>query len=144
MGLKSVLIIKSEEGIITVRARLRDNVIEHDIILNSILTYYWDNDFDPVYKFLDLFESVIKRTINELMPHKDLFIKYTFKVDSKFNIDLLNVVADDVGFKIEGSHLSLEGFNSKDEFIVEETVEKHIETPEIVFKKYMERNNKNN
>ncbi len=151
MGLKPVLIIKSDEGIITVRARLRNNVTEHEIILNSVLTYYWDNDFHPVEKFLDLFESVIKRSINELTPHKDLFVKYNFKWDKKnfkLIIDLSDIVADNVGFKIEGSNLSLEGFkaneeNSTDDDIVEDTIEKHIETPDIVLKKYIERNKKN-
>ena len=156
MGVRPVLTIKSDEGIITVRARLRDNISKHDIVLNSVLAYWWDNKFNPVEKFLELFESAIKRIINELMPHKDLFLKYKLKADnsidkaSQFEIELSDVVADDVGFKIEGNKLFLEGFRSVDvdseeeDSTFEETVEKHIETPEIVFKKYMERKEKNN
>lgn len=155
MSLKPVLILKNDENIIKVRARLRDDSSEHDIVLNSVLNYYWNNNFNPIEKFLELFESVIKRTVNELMPHKDLYLKYEYKLDdnidkaSKIEINLLNVVADDVGFKIEGNRIQLEGFRNKEEnredisSFVESVIEKHIETPEIVYKKYMERLNKN-
>lgn len=154
MSLKPVLILKNDEGIIKVRSRLRDDSSEHDIVLNSVLNYYWNNNFNPIEKFLELFESVIKRTVNELMPHKDLYLNYEYKLDddiekaSKIEINLLNVVADDVGFKIEGSRIQLEGFRNKEEnpdkisSFVDGIVEKHIETPEIVYKKYMERINK--
>ncbi|MDO5848944.1 MAG: hypothetical protein Q4P18_05375 [Methanobrevibacter sp.] len=150
MGLKPVLMIKSDDSIIKIRSRLRDDSSEHEIVLNSVL-FCWNNDDDIVAKFLELFESVIKRTVNEIMPHKDLFLKYIYKVDndrseaSQLEINLLNVVADDVGFKIEGDDIMVYGLRSverspEDEVsIVETEVEKHIETPEIVYKKYMER-----
>lgn len=155
MSLKPVLILKHDEGIVKVRSRLRDDSSEHEIVLNSVLNYYWTNKLNPVEKFLELFESVIKRTVNELMPHRDLYLKYEYKLDddienaSKIEINLLNVVADDVGFKIEGNRIQLDGFRNKEEdpdkisSFVESTVEKHIETPEIVYKKYMERMNNN-
>lgn len=153
MSLKPVLILKHDEGIVKVRSRLRDDSSEHEIVLNSVLNYYWTNKLNPVEKFLELFESVIKRTVNELMPHRDLYLKYEYKLDddienaSKIEINLLNVVADDIGFKIEGNRIQLDGFRNKEEdpdkisSFVESTVEKHIETPEIVYKKYMERMN---
>lgn len=154
MSLKPVLILKHDEGIVKVRSRLRDDSSEHEIVLNSVLNYYWTNKLNPVEKFLELFESVIKRTVNELMPHRDLYLKYEYKLDddiehaSKIEINLLNVVADDIGFKIEGNRIQLDGFRNREEdpdkisSFVDSTVEKHIETPEIVYKKYMERMNK--
>lgn len=154
MSLKPVLILKHDEGIVKVRSRLRDDSSEHEIVLNSVLNYYWTNKFNPVEKFLELFESVIKRTVNELIPHRDLYLKYEYKLDddiehaSKIEINLLNVVADDIGFKIEGNRIQLDGFRNREEdpdkisSFVDSTVEKHIETPEIVYKKYMERMNK--
>jgi hypothetical protein len=69
----------------------------------------------PASKFLELFDSVIKRTINEIMPHKFLNLKYDVKANqvleeaSEIEIDLNSVVADDVGFKIEGNVVSLKG-----------------------------------
>lgn len=154
MSLKPVLILKHDDGIVKVRSRLRDDSSEHEIVLNSVLNYYWTNKLNPVEKFLELFESVIKRTINELIPHRDLYLKYEYKLDddienaSKIEINLLNVVADDIGFKIEGNRIQLDGFRNREEdpdkisSFVDSTVEKHIETPEIVYKKYMERMNK--
>lgn len=154
MSLKPVLILKHDEGIVKVRSRLRDDSSEHEIVLNSVLNYYWTNKLNPVEKFLELFESVIKRTVNELMPHRDLYLKYEYKLDddiehaSKIEINLLNVVADDIGFKIEGNRIQLDGFRNREEdpdkisSFVDSTDEKHIETPEIVYKKYMERMNK--
>lgn len=154
MSLKPVLILKHDEGIVKVRSRLRDDSSEHEIVLNSVLNYYWTNKLNPVEKFLELFESVIKRTVNELIPHRDLYLKYEYKLDddienaSKIEINLLNVVADDIGFKIEGNRIQLDGFRNREEdpdkisSFVDSTVEKHIETPEIVYKKYIERMNK--
>ncbi len=154
MSLKPVLILKHDDGIVKVRSRLRDDSSEHEIVLNSVLNYYWTNKLSPVEKFLELFESVIKRTVNELIPHRDLYLKYEYKLDddienaSKIEINLLNVVADDIGFKIEGNRIQLDGFRNREEdpdkisSFVDSTVEKHIETPEIVYKKYMERMNK--
>lgn len=154
MSLKPVLILKHDDGIVKVRSRLRDDSSEHEIVLNSVLNYYWTNKLNPVEKFIELFESVIKRTVNELIPHRDLYLKYEYKLDddiehaSKIEINLLNVVADDIGFKIEGNRIQLDGFRNREEdpdkisSFVDSTVEKHIETPEIVYKKYMERMNK--
>ena len=148
MGLKPVLVIKIVEGNkIGVRARLRDDFVEHEIVLNSILAYYRANDLPPVEKFLELFESVIKRTINELIPHKELFLKYDVEADrqlkeaSEIEINLIEVVADDIGFKIDGKQLKLNGFksiNSEENDVVsfKDSVEKTIETPEIVLKRY--------
>ena len=82
MAVSPVLVIKIVDGSsVGVRARWRDDYIEHEIVLNSVLAYWWANDLPPVLKFLELFESVIKRTINELTPHKDLKLKYDVKAD---------------------------------------------------------------
>lgn len=102
----------------------------------------------PVVKFLELFESVIKRTVNELIPHKNLKIKYEVKADddlkkaSEVEINLIELEADDTGFKIDGKQLALKGLaktvddHQASEFV--ETFEKTIETPDIVLKKYLE------
>lgn len=154
MALNPILVIKIMEGNkIGVRARLKDEFVEHEIVLNSILAYYNANDFPPVEKFLELFDSVIKRTINELIPHKNLYLKYDVKADStldkasKIEINLIEVKTDDINFKIDGKQVIL-GFSKSNEEIeeqniFEETIEKVIETPEIVLKKYRELNGKN-
>ncbi len=149
MGLIPVLVIKIMDGNkIGVRARLKDDFVEHEIVLNSILAYYWANNLPPVEKFLELFESVIKRTINELLPHKDLFLKYDVESDgplaeaSEIEINLIEVVADDVRFKIDGKQLRLSCFKNNNSDCNEnelsvsfkDTIEKVIKTPEIVFK----------
>ena len=150
MALNPVLVIKIIEGnSVGVRARLKDDYVEHEIVLNSVLAYYWANDFPPVVKFLELFESVIKRTINELMPHKNLNLKYEVKTDAKLEdaseieINIIEVEADGVGFKIDGKQLLLQGFRNADNgeeksFGVTQSFNKTIETPDIVLKKYEE------
>ena len=154
MALNPVLVIKIVDGnSVGVRARLKDDYIEHEIVLNSVLAYYWANDFPPVVKFLELFESVIKRTINELMPHKNLNLKYEVKADAKLEdaseieINLIEVEADGVGFKIDGKQLVLQGFrntNNPEEknYTFAESFDKNIETPDIVLKKYEEMKSK--
>ena len=154
MAVSPVLVIKIvDDSSIGVRARWRDEYIEHHIVLNSVLAYWWANNLPPVVKFLELFESVIKRTINELTPHKNLKIKYEVKSDddlekaSEIEINLIEVEADDIGFKIDGKTLSLNGLrnsaeNSESKTPFSETFNKNIETPDIVYKKYMEMKNK--
>ena len=153
MAVSPVLVIKIvDDSSVGVRARWRDDYSEHHIVLNSVLTYWWANDMPPAVKFLELFESVIKRTINELTPHKNLNIKYEVQADnslekaSEIEINLIEVQADDIGFKIDGKTLSLKGLrNSIDDD--EKTpftgsYDKVIETPDIVLKKYLEMQNK--
>lgn len=150
MGLNPVLVIKTMDcNTIGVRARLYDDFVEHEIVLNSVLAYYWANNLPAAEKFIELFESVIKRTINELIPHKNLSLKYQVKANDKLNnasdieIDLIEVQADDVGFKLDGKKIILKGLNgqvsdNEDQFVFDEIFEKSIETPDIVLKKYRE------
>ena len=149
MAVSPVLIIKLvEDSAISVRARLYDDFAEHEIVLNSVLNYWWANNMPPATKFLELFDSVIKRTINEIMPHKNLNLKYEVKANetldkaSEIGINLLSVSADGVGFKIENGSFSLSGIrNVEPDFESKEfsaTYDHVIETPDIVLKKYKE------
>lgn len=152
MAVSPVLVIKTvNDSAVGVRARLYDDFVEHEIVLNSVLAYWWANNLPPVVKFIELFESVIKRTINELIPHRVLKLKYELKADdeldkaSEIEINLIEIEADSTGFKIDGKQLILKGLSNVSnghigsEFV--ETVEKTIETPDIVFKKYQEMKN---
>ena len=149
MAVSPVLVIKTiEDSVVSVRVRLYDDFSQHEIVLNSILTYWWANNLPPAIKFLELLESVIKRTINEVMPHKNLNIKYEVKADcelekaSFIDINIIEVEADEIGFKIDGKQLTINGLSKSKEdhndndFL--ETFEKNIETPDIVLKKYKE------
>ena len=152
MAVSPVLVVKVEESTIRVRARLYDDFSEHEIVLNSVLTYWWANDMPPAVKFLELLDSVIKRTINEIMPHRILNLKYDVRANqvleeaSEIEIHLMSVVADDVGFKIEGDLISLNGIKKTDSDFVskefETSFDHEIETPEIVLKKYLEMKDK--
>ena len=153
MAVDPVLIIKRDESVVGVRARLYDDFTEHNIVLNSVISYWWANDLPPALKFLELFDSVIKRTINELMPHKTLNLKYEVKANqvlekaSEIEINLISVSADDVSFKIDEGSFSLSNLRRKsDDFKINEfnaIFDQSIETPDIVLKKYREMQNKN-
>ncbi len=149
MAVNPVLVIKVVDNTsVGVRVRLYDDFSEHNIVLNSVLAYWWANNMPPAVKFLELFDSVIKRTINEVMPHKTLNLKYEVKADdvlenaSKIEINLISISADDVGFKIDGGSVSLKDLRKVEEdFEPKEfstTFDQCIETPDIVLKKYME------
>ena len=148
MAVSPVLVIKVVDNTsVGVRARLYDDFSEHEIVLNSVLTYWWANDMPPAIKFLELLDSVIKRTINEIMPHKMLNLKYEVKSNdaleksSEIEIKLISITADDVGFKIDGDSIFLKNFRKvEDDFEPKElltTFDQSIETPDIVLKKYM-------
>lgn len=148
MAVSPVLVIKVDDSTVGVRARLYDDFSEHKIVLNSVITYWLANNDPPATKFLELFDSVIKRTINEIMPHKTLDLKYDVRANqvleeaSEIEITLISVVADDIGFKIEGGNVFLTGIRkTDDEFEVKEfktSFDHSIETPDIVLKKYLE------
>lgn len=148
MAVSPVLVVKVNDSVVGVRARLYDDFAEHEIILNSVITYWWANNLPPAKKFLELFDSVIKRTINEIMPHKTLNLKYDVKANqsledaSEIEINLISIAADGVGFKIEGDYIPLKGLQKvSDDFESKEvclTFDQCIETPEIVLKKYNE------
>lgn len=148
MAVSPVLVVKADDITVSVRARLYDDYSEHKIVLNSVITYWWANDLPPAVKFLELFDSAIKRTINEIMPHKILKLKYDVRANqvlekaSEIEINLISVAADDVGFKIEGSSFSLSGIRKlESDFVAKEfstSFDHVIETPEIVLKKYRE------
>lgn len=152
MAVSPVLVIKVVDNTsVGVRARLYDDFSEHEIVLNSVLTYWWANDMPPAIKFLELLDSVIKRTINEIMPHKMLNLKYEVKSNdalekaSEIEIKLISITADDVGFKIDGDSIFLKNLRKvEDDFEPKKlltTFNQCIETPDIVLKKYMEMKN---
>ena len=130
MAVSPVLVIKADDSVVGVRARLYDDFSEHNIVLNSVIHYWWTNNLPPAVKFLELFDSVIKRTINEIMPHKTLELKYEVKANqvlekaSEIEINLTSVVDD-----FESIELST-------------SFEHHLDTPDIVLKKYNEMQNK--
>lgn len=152
MAVSPVLVVKVDDSTVRVRARLYDDFSEHEIVLNSVLTYWWTNNMPPALKFLELLDSAIKRTINEIMPHKFLKLKYEVKANevlekaSEIEINFISVSADDVGFKIDGNIISLKGIrNVEKDFEAHEFITNFdhcIETPDIVLKKYMEMNQK--
>lgn len=148
MVVSPVLIVKVIESGVSVRARYYDDFAEHEIILNSVITYWWANDLPPAKKFLELFDSVVKRTINEIIPHKILNLKYDVKANqnlddaSEIEINLISVDADGVGFKIDAETISLKGLRKVDDVFEPKefttTFDQCIETPDIVLKKYKE------
>ena len=149
MAVSPVLVIKLvKDSTLNVRARLYDDFAEHEIVLNSVLTYWWANNMPPAIKFLELFDSVIKRTVNEIMPHKNLNLKYEVKANetldkaSEIEVNLISVSADGVGFKIENGSFSLSGIRKVEpDFEGKEfstTYDHIIETPDIILKKYQE------
>lgn len=148
MAVSPVLVVKADDITVKVRARLYDDSSEHDIVLNSVITYWWANNLPPALKFLELLDSVIKRTVNEIMPHKILNLKYDVRANevlekaSELEIKLISVVADGVGLKIDGNVISLKGLRKvESDFEAKEfstSFDLSIETPDIVLKKYME------
>ena len=152
MAVSPVLVVKADDSTVSVRARLYDDYSEHKIVLNSVLTYWWANNLPPALKFLELLDSVIKRTVNEIMPHKVLNLKYDVKANevlekaSEIEINLISLSADDVGFKIDGSVISLKCIRKvEDDFEPREfsaSFDQSIETPDIVLKKYKEMQDK--
>ena len=82
MSSEPILVIRTSQRKIIIRARIEDDYVENEILLSPILAMYRRNNDNIIKNFLDLFESSVKRTINEFIPHKTLNMDY-------------NVIADD-------------------------------------------------
>ena len=154
MAVNPVLLIKKiDDSVIKVRARSYNDFTEHNIVLNSVLSYWWANNLPPALKFLELFDSVIKRTVNELIPHKTLNLKYEVNADqilekaSKLEVNILSLSADDVSFKLDDASFSLNNLKKiDDDFeskVFNVTFDQSIITPDIVLEKYRKMQNKN-
>lgn len=118
MTLKPVLVIKDTDSTVAVRARIGEEFSEHEIQLSVMLGYYADNDLPVIENLIDLFETVVKRTISDVIPHDNLFLKYDLITDdeidraSDLEIHLIEVKADDVLLRLDGKILALKGFAS--------------------------------
>lgn len=139
MTLKPVLVIKDTDSTVAIRARIGEDYSEHEIQLSVMLGYYADNDLPVIENLIDLFETVIKRTISDVISHDSLFLKYDLITDdeisnaSNMEIHLIEVKADDVLFRLDGKILALKGFDSDDGYSEErprvlQRVEKTIPT----------------
>ena len=122
MSSEPILVIKDNDSTIGIRARVGEEFSEHEIQLNVLLAYYWDNDLPVIESLIDLFESVVKRTINEVLPHENLLLKYDLITDdeiekaSRFEIHLIEVKADNQSLRLDGKILALKGISSKEEY----------------------------
>ena len=122
MSSEPILVIKDNDSTIGIRARVGDEFSEHEIQLNVLLAYYWDNDLPVIENLIGLFESAVKRTINDVLPHENLFLKYNLITDreigdaSRFEIHLLEVKADGNNLRLDGKILALKGISSKEEY----------------------------
>ena len=122
MSSEPILVIKDNDSTIGIRARVGEEFSEHEIQLNVMLAYYWDNDLPVVENMIGLFESAVKRTVNEVLPHENLFLKYNLITDdeiekaSRFEIHLIEVKADDINLRLDGKILALKGIGSKEEY----------------------------
>lgn len=122
MSDEPILVIKDNDSTIGIRARVGEEFSEHEIQLNVILAYYWDNGLPVIENLIGLFESAVKRTINDVLPHENLFLKYNLITDdeignaSRFEIHLIDVKADDIPLRLDGKILALKGLTSKEEY----------------------------
>ena len=120
------------------------------------------------FEFAELKNSVnttaptISPTTNNLISSHHLFLYYTIltnkskvlikaddtlKKASQIEINLIEVEADDIGFKIDGKTLSINGLRNPSDESGEKTpfngsYDRVMETPDIVLKKYKEMKNK--
>ena len=140
MESQPILIIKDTPSTIGIRVRVGEVYKENNIQLSVMLGYYWENNLPVIKNLIELFENVIKRTVNEVYPHQNLFLKYDILTDdvlekaTKLEIKLIEVKADGTEFKLDGKIITLKGILSEETYSAEDKEElvsniheKHVE-----------------
>lgn len=113
------LIIKTNKNNIIIVAKYDQQIAEHNIQLKLVLGYYWKNNLPFIEKFMELFETVIRRTLYGVFPFKKLSIKYNIKSNDKlddasvFTISLLEIKADEFELELVGNEITLEGIDNR-------------------------------
>ena len=116
---KPSLIIKTKKNNIIVITKYNNEIAEHDIQLKLVLGYYWKNNLPLIEKFIELLDTIIKRSLNQVFPHKILSIRYNIESNddleeaSIYNITLLDVKADDEPLELSGNEITLEGIDNR-------------------------------
>lgn len=156
MTSSNILLIKETPTTINIRARVGEKYKENNIQLSVMLAYYWENNLPVLKNLLELIETVIKRTINEVLPHDNLSIKYTLLTDEKiddatcFEIKLEEIKADNTKFTLDGKIISLKNIKqeikdneTETQLKNEEKIEKILKTEKkISFKEFVKQQKK--
>ncbi|RBQ24218.1 hypothetical protein ALNOE001_03310 [Candidatus Methanobinarius endosymbioticus] len=114
-----LLIIKTKKNNIIIATKHDSKTAKHDIQLKLVLGYYWKNNLPFVEKFMELFETVIRRTLIQVFPFKKLYLKYNIESNddleesSVFKITLMDIIADDVELELVGNEITLEGIDNR-------------------------------
>jgi len=115
-----LLTIKSNKTTLFLTAKNEDKVAEYDIQVKFVLGYYWNKGLPVVEKFIELVETVIKKSISQVFPHDTLLIEYnisandTLEDSSSVNIHLKKIKVDNTEFEIVGEIIALGGIDHRD------------------------------
>lgn len=146
MSSEPILVIRTSQRKIIIRARIEDDYVENEILLSPILAMYRRNNDNIIKNFLNLFESAVKRTVNEFIPHKTLSMDYNLVADddldnaTQLSVNVTNVEADDKKFRIDGGEFTISNLNPErsDKIPYDNSINRVLITPDIVLKKYKE------
>jgi len=119
MGDIPSLTINSSKTTIRIVAKYKHQIVEHEILLKLVLSYYWKNDLPFIEKFMELLGSVIRRSLGKLFKIKKLSIRFniesndTLEESSIFKITILRITVDDVELELVGNEIILEGIDDR-------------------------------
>ena len=114
-----ILKIKSQEGDITIIAKMGGEVSIKPINLKFIMANLWWEKAPELETFFNVLELTIKRTIQEVYPHNKLIMDYSYSANDLLedasqivvNIERLN--ADGTELEIEGDNIKLTGNDAR-------------------------------
>jgi hypothetical protein len=119
MEVKPLLKIKTSKNNIIIVAKYNKQTVEHDIQLKLVLGYYWKNNLPFTEKFMELFETAIRRSLNQVYPFKKIFMRYNIESNdeleesSLIRITLLEINADGTELDLVGNEIILEGIDNR-------------------------------
>jgi len=112
---KPIIKIKTDPEIIRIVGKKGGNVVLHDINLQFIMATLWWEGTPQLETFFNILELTIKRALQEVHPHNEMVLDYTYTANDTLNdaseilVEIVNIESDGEAVEVEGDIIVLSG-----------------------------------
>jgi len=114
-----IIKIKSDPEVIRIVAKKKGDVSIQTINLKIIMANLWWEGSPELETFFNVMELTIKKALNEVYPHKKMYLDYKFCANdliedaSEIIVEITDIKADNMDVDVGGRFIILEGTDSR-------------------------------